>query len=315
MVRVVFSDLDGTLVHYEKEWTGYAHVVSQNESLRTLTLKYKDTGDTFECALMPASGTTPAACISLNTLALVQRLRESDVKFVIITGARSSTFAVRRAALPLADYEFCENGGRMLKGGALDANWTATRYAAEIGAATYVPQELVPSSENAPPPERREGTLWDAYRVFAARPGEWKLDTRDYYTSFRVDVAASPGKTEQDLRNVLAQFNGALSMSFNLGKADVYPSSSGKRNAAAYVLEVERIAAADSVAIFDDDNDIELGELVGRGFLPGVTHASVKQAAARNPHWTITSSPGPRGTEEALRAVLALVEAKAAVAA
>mmetsp|Transcript_9712 Transcript_9712/g.24407 ORF Transcript_9712/g.24407 Transcript_9712/m.24407 type:complete len:165 (-) Transcript_9712:313-807(-) len=68
-------------------------------------------------------------------------------------------------------------------------------------------------------------------------------------------------------------------------------------------------------ARFDDDNDIELGELCGRAYLPGITHDSVAAAAARNPHWTVTKNQGVLGTEEALEALVALRESQLAAAA
>ncbi|KAI0562760.1 haloacid dehalogenase-like hydrolase [Gracilaria domingensis] len=303
-VSVLFSDLDGTLVHYPKEFLHYAQIIEQvaatEHSPEFATIRYNDTNETRKCVVLP-SMTGGKAYLSLRTKELVARLREMGVIFVIITGARSSTYVSRRASLPAADYEFYENGGRKIVNGQLDASWSEQfkPQVGEIGDRV----SLVP---DMPPPNERDGTLWKLYDELVAQG--WSTDSRQYSTNFRVDVAKSDGKTAADFAAIVADKCAALGLasSYNLGKADLYPAASGKANAARHVLHICGIARADAVAIFDDDNDLELGALCGRGFLPGVTHESVLAALKEHAEWSVSKRMGFLGTEEALEKIVAL---------
>jgi len=298
--KIVFSDVDGTLVHYEKDFSKFARIEASDDP-KYVTLHYIHTNEFFNCAVLP-SLTGGNAYLSLKTIDLVQKIREYGVKFVIITGARSTTFFQRRPILPRADYEFMENGGRMLINGKIYSSWTES-FVEQVGKYDY--SQAIPA--DIPIPESRDGELWEFYRELSAEGG-WYLDARDYYTDFRVDFKKSDVNRDEDALRRKLQKRSNLACTLNLGKADVYPISSGKANAARFVLDIEKASAHESVAMFDDDNDIELGELCGTGILPGVTHSSVIQAAQRNPHWTITSSKGVKGTEEALESILAMLK-------
>lgn len=304
-VRVLFSDLDGTLAHYEKDMKEYASIVGEPAKDGSVTIEYNQLGVQRECAVL-GSLSSSTAYMSHETTRLVQHLRAAGVLIVIITGARSSTYLGRRAALPAADYEFFENGGRMLASGELVPEWTAT-FADEVGP---VKATIEPGDDAAPPPSDRTGKLWDLYREM--KEAGWKVDARDYYTSFRVDVAGTTTPGLDDAAFAGWDFRG-LAYSFNLGKADIYPSTSGKAAAAKEVLRRHGLRSAHAVAMFDDHNDLELGELASRSFLPGVTHDSVLDALHRHDNWEMTNSRGVLGTEEALAAVMRLVAAGDAV--
>ncbi|CDF39098.1 unnamed protein product [Chondrus crispus] len=239
--------------------------------------------------------------MSLRTSHLIAELRAAGVVFVIITGARSSTYIGRRPLLPQADFEFFENGGRKLAAGVLDPAWT-DRFVAEVGP-ILDRSSLLP---DLPPVEVRDGTLWQLYRQLAH--DGWNIDARDYMTNIRVDVKKSEGKTASQFQAIVENEcpKRALASSFNLGKGDIYPQGSGKANAARHILQTLGIDSKDAIALFDDDNDLELGALVGRSFLPGVTHPSVLEALKHQPTWTLTEQRGVLGTESALETILAL---------
>jgi hydroxymethylpyrimidine pyrophosphatase-like HAD family hydrolase len=301
-VNVLFSDLDGTLVHYPKDFGEYAAIVAEDDAAKTATIRYNVSGETRACLAL-TSMTGGKAYISVKTGELVGRLRALGVMFVIITGSRASTYVQRRGQLPEADYEFFENGGRMLVRGKLDPTWTDC-FAAQSGPVASR-DALLP--DDLPPPMEREGELWALYRELAANG--WHVDARDYATNFRVDIVKSEGKSVEDFKAAVDGKLDALGLatSFNLGKADIYPAGSGKANAAAHVLEKEGWSASTAVAMFDDDNDLELGALVGRSFLPGVTHGNVLDAMKlHGDRWTLTNSRGFLGTEEALECIMAL---------
>lgn len=299
-VHVLFSDLDGTIVHYPKEFNEYADIVEEDDVTQTAKIKYKHSGELRECVVL-TSMTGGKSYLSVKTKQLIETLRDLGVCFVIITGARSSTYIARKAKLPPADYEFFENGGRMLKDGRLEPTWT-DQFANQIGP-VLDRTEILP---DLPPPEQRQGSLWSLYNILLN--DGWKIDSRHYVTNFRVDVNKSTGKTADDFKAVVARELSArnLASSFNLGKADIYPDSSGKANAARHILQIRNFKPEDSVAMFDDDNDLELGALVGRSFLPGVTHPSVLEALKTQPSWTLMQHRGFLGTESALETIIQL---------
>lgn len=306
--KVLFSDLDGTLIHYPNDFQEYATIVREDRERGTATLRYNASGVERDCVVL-SSLTGGDGYLSLRTIGLVDKLRSIGVVFAIITGARSSTYEKRRSRLPNADYEFYENGGRKLVKGVLDATWTDT-FEKEIGP---IADRTSIVATGLPKPEERQGTLWELYNVLS-KDG-WILDARDYSTNFRVDVKKTEGKEERDLHAVLNAELGSrgLSSSYNLGKADVYPKGSGKANAAAHILSANQWSPEQAIAMFDDDNDLEMGALVGRSYLPGVTHPSVLEAMKKHKDkWVLTKSRGVLGTEEALEAVLELCGESAA---
>lgn len=74
-----------------------------------------------------------------------------------------------------------------------------------------------------------------------------------------------------------------LASSFNLGKADVYPATSGKAPAVARLMRRLHADPRECVALFDDDNDLGMAALCapGRRVAVSITHDSVKQARGR----------------------------------
>lgn len=301
-VSVLFSDLDGTLVHYPKDFNAYAEIIHEDGTTNTATMRYRQTGEERKCHIL-TSMTGGKAYISLRTKELIQKLRDFGVIFVIITGARTSTYMTRRPLLPTADFEIFENGGRMLRGGMLDASWT-DRFIGQVGQIADRTNVL----PDLPAAREREGSLWGLYRMMVEEG--WKADARDYTTNFRVDVDGSKGKTEEDLQAVVQREVGkrGLATSFNLGKADFYPGGSGKGNAAKRVLEIVGMEGMEAVAMFDDDNDIELGDVCGMALLPGVTHRSVLKALESRPGWVVMERGGVLGSEMALERIVGMRE-------
>lgn len=295
-LSVLFSDLDGTLVHYPKDLQQYATIEDHTPTSATIT--YNTTGEKRLCTTL-LSKTGGPSYISNRTKDLIAQLRSLGVIFVIITGARTSTYIKRRPYLPSADFEFYENGGRKLKNGVLDPSWT-DRFVYQVGKVAER-ETLLPEPKAL---EEREGSLWELCRRMT-REG-WKVDTRDYMTNFRVDVAKSEGKTESDFQKIVEEECAAkgLATSFNLGKADFYPAGSGKANAAKHVLEELGLEREEAAAMFDDDNDLELGRFCGRCFLPGVTHKSVLEEIEKQPSWVLSERKGVLGTESVLEMII-----------
>eukprot|EP00531_Pseudo-nitzschia_arenysensis_P004155 CAMPEP_0116132338 /NCGR_PEP_ID=MMETSP0329-20121206/9491_1 /TAXON_ID=697910 /ORGANISM="Pseudo-nitzschia arenysensis, Strain B593" /LENGTH=477 /DNA_ID=CAMNT_0003626839 /DNA_START=52 /DNA_END=1482 /DNA_ORIENTATION=+ len=95
-IKIVFSDLDGTLIHYPP---------SQDEN------KHSKGKQLLE---FPPSSTGLVGIISAKTLSLVDEIRnQNNVKFVLVSGMRTSTLLQRLPYLPRADAYCSENGGRI----------------------------------------------------------------------------------------------------------------------------------------------------------------------------------------------------------
>ncbi|GLC33935.1 hypothetical protein PLESTB_000819800 [Pleodorina starrii] len=277
--RIVFSDIDGTIMHEPKNIDRDAAVL-----------------------LTPPSASGRQGVISAATLHLVAQLRSRGALFVVISGARLSTLLMRLPYLPAADAYVCENGGRILYPGSdlptacpvtEDKDWRSSH----DNVAGSLEQDAVQ-------PNDRSGPLWDLYRKLASEG--WSLDANGYTTSFRVH--ARGGKTMEQLRELAASRPEGLSCSFNLGAADFYPSTSGKVMAARHLMARLGAAAKDCCFLCDDDNDLELAAEVGRAFLPSITSDSVREAAeARPEHFVVAKAQGQgvAATEEMLQAVMA----------
>lgn len=276
--RIVFSDIDGTIMHEPKEIDRDAAIL-----------------------LTPPSASGRQGVISAATLHLVAELRAKGALFVVISGARLSTLLMRLPYLPTADAYVCENGGRILYPGSdlptacpvtEDAEWRSSHDSVAGG----VEQDAVPPSE-------RKGSLWDFYRQLQA--DGWSLDANGYTTSFRVHIKG--GKTLEQFQEVAAARPPGLACSFNLGAADFYPSTSGKVMAARHLMRRFSAPAAGCCFLCDDDNDLELAAEVGKAFLPSVTSDSVRSAAeARPEHFVVARAAGQgvAATEEILREVI-----------
>lgn len=63
-------------------------------------------------------------------------------------------------------------------------------------------------------------------------------------------------KTIDDVHNALASLPEGITAAFNLGHADVFPGTSGKENAAKYLMSKFDADPSSSFLLCDDDNDI-----------------------------------------------------------
>lgn len=106
----MFSDIDGTLVHYPK------NLMQQSSGDGDKAAHHvKDAGNNDDDNLLylPPSKTGQRGVISFKTLRLCQQIRNEGVPFVLVTGARSTTLFQRLPYLPRADAYVSESGGRI----------------------------------------------------------------------------------------------------------------------------------------------------------------------------------------------------------
>jgi len=234
--------------------------------------------------------------ISETTIQLCQQLRQRNVKFVLVSGMRTTTLFQRLPYLPFADAYCSENGGRIFYPELLnnDANGMAIQekgYYDSNGSYIFTPATVTASThmeEN--PVERRcyrlqEDSMWRKQQniqelwEFASflRNQNWVLDDKGYETCFRIHQKDNP---QQDITKILELLPEALVATTNLGCLDVYPKSSGKKHVCQYLVNhkfAEGTLADNCIFLCDDDNDIELASSCRFAFLPSISSNSMEQ--------------------------------------
>lgn len=178
-----------------------------------------------EVILLPPSSTGAQGAISHETVRLFGVIRSMGVRLVLISGCRVSTLMQRLPYLPAADAFVCESGGRIFYPSPTettgsdvseDMEWRGRHTAAGP-----------PGQENIAP-AARQGILWQQYAALSAAGAS--LDFKNYTTAFRIrNFAQGSFSPEHDLLSGLAAAS-------NLGTVDIFPATSGKLNAAAYLM-------------------------------------------------------------------------------
>lgn len=95
-------------------------------------------------------------------------------------------------------------------------------------------------------------------------------------------VKAYGSKSDDDVKAAMKDIPAGLRWAFNLGHVDVFPDTSGKQNAAKYLMQKFDAAPSSSFLLCDDDNDIgALSVLPGKQALeaPAFRSSCAKTAA------------------------------------
>ena len=295
--KLIFSDIDGTLVHIDDDALQRWGRVSEDGRVFTTAV-----GGQISLRALPPSSTGTQAFISEQTLLLVSELRQAGHVFVLISGARSSTFLERLPYLPAADAYVMENGGRIF----IPARKPALTAAPIVEDLKWRKRHHVaaPVILDSVPPSQRPGILWDLFRKLDQEG--WACDANKYSTDFRVSVKKSPGKSDADLRSIIEALPADLACSFNLGSADFYPATSGKDKAAEYLMNAWGFDKESTLSMGDDDNDLALAKVVGHTYIPGFTAESVRTAVQEDPQaFTVAKDGAFLGTHEVLRLMAA----------
>mmetsp|Transcript_20065 Transcript_20065/g.50806 ORF Transcript_20065/g.50806 Transcript_20065/m.50806 type:complete len:329 (-) Transcript_20065:1263-2249(-) len=296
--RVVFSDLDGTLVHFERHFRDHGATLTSPADCAPGHAQFEHAEEKRRCVLLPTSTMGPGV-MSLRTMDLITELRGAGVLFVYVTGARCSTLMERLPLMAPVDAAFGETGGRYLTNNCstLDPAWTA---AMEV---------ICGPSDSPDPPSERKGALWDWARFLTQRG--FAIDARSYFFGFRVDLdkQATPALKDAVAFHSLVKEHlpAELSMASNLGKQDFFPAISGKGNAVRHFLREHGIGREEAIAMFDDENDLPMAEQVGISYVLQSTHEAVNQAVSQHPNWHLATKVGVLAAEEALEDILARV--------
>ena len=130
-------------------------------------------------------------------------------------------------------------------------------------------------------------------------PGQWQVVE---LAMCRLKVYGK--KTIDDVHEALAGLPEGITAAFNLGHADVFPSTSGKENAAKYLMSKFDADPSSSFLLCDDDNDIgELPSTVIR-MLSNPVLLSFQLLQSSICHWTtehVSSLPWTDGVLECKR--------------
>jgi hypothetical protein len=240
VIPIVFSDIDGTILHYPDEKSSCA--VEQEPGNRLLEL--------------PPSSTGMVGVLSSRTLVQCRELRRLGVKFVLISGMRSSTLMKRLPFLPKADAYCCEAGGRIFVPSSSGYKVTPVRFdgADEEDLKPFFLREDMEwrsgmeeitaagkdgfvginhndqQEETEIPLSIRQGALWQHASLLMEQG--LVLDTKGYATCFRVNRKQQTSESlfELFLMKHAVACPPEFSSSTNLGCVDVYPSGSGKLN-------------------------------------------------------------------------------------
>lgn len=264
----VFSDIDGTLVHYPRA----QHVMQQDINTNT---------SNDDLLYLPPSKTGRRGVISSKTLRLCQQLRNEGVPFVLVTGARSTTLFQRLPYLPRADAYVSESGGRIfypnssindkvdgMVDGVLvhpqpyegcpssdlepftlveDLLWrneiSNLDCAGTDGYSILAPRAGSDGFSTLTPPipiDQRSGKLWAHARALQKKG--FFLDSSGYATAFRINRKHQEDDIASTFDAFLEQCNNregipdGLGCSTNLGCVDFYPKMSGKKNVCDYLI-------------------------------------------------------------------------------
>uniref|UniRef100_A0A7S2CXT3 Sucrose phosphatase-like domain-containing protein n=1 Tax=Haptolina brevifila TaxID=156173 RepID=A0A7S2CXT3_9EUKA len=277
-LKAIFSDLDGTLVHFPAWFEEHgSRVVSSDETKKRAVVESPN-GERRDCRMLPSSTMGPGL-VSERTAELVDSLRAEGVLFVVVTAARKSTLLERWPLLPACDARVCETGSRVYLGDALDGTFSA-RFEHITG-----PLDRELDVEARPEP------LWKFFRSLQVVPN-LKCDSRSYYGCFRADTKGDAA-TEEALRaHIAAHLPEDVDWAMNLGKFDFFPAASGKGNVVKYLQEHFSVSPDECACLFDDDNDLPMARQCITRMLPGLTSDSVRRAALENPDWFVASKAG-----------------------
>lgn len=317
-VRVIFSDVDGTLVHYPS-------VPGDKPQDHILKL--------------PPSATGMQGIISTDTLVKCQQLRKGGRKLVLISGMRTSTLLKRIPFLPRADAYCCEAGGRIFYPSNPDEKGDSSVAVGSFELESFegadksvlTPFELIedndwrnriqeaagPDGYASVPYLDRKGLLWDFARTLTDKG--FVLDTTGYSSCFRVNRKQQRDGMEEAFEALLSgsiEHPLGLATSTNLGCIDYYPIESGKKNCCIYLgkrfceIESDLVLKNHAVCLCDDDNDLEMALACSHAYIPDVSSASMAQVIERNPvKFTVTGGltgdfTGTAATDKALDILL-----------
>lgn len=287
---ILFSDLDGTLIHY-----------------------YEGDGDVQPGADLavglPASKTGRRGFISHQTQQKIAAIRAAGTKVVLVSGVRESTFVDRMPYLPFTDAYVLENGGRTFypNSQALASGSTTAPSFESLEEDMIWREELAEACGIATgdaPISLRTGPIYELCRELLE--AGFSVDTHTYYTMLRINVGASGEGSATRMKEKLKGLPSSLQTVTNFDMVDILPVKSGKLNAATYLAKKFGVPLSRCAALGDDDNDVEMLSSLGYAFVTAHTSDSIREACVSRPeHFKVATKVGVAAAEEMLDAILA----------
>jgi HAD superfamily hydrolase (TIGR01484 family) len=270
---VVFSDIDGTLIHRTTDGT------NGNDAVAILDGKHGEHG--------------VVRYISRRTQQLIRLIQDEGHLFVCITGRRQSSFAAVASFIP-HDFSLCENGGVVLcktkhTGDNLDDGQHKRGEVDRLG--KQWEKHL----------EQSVSALWE-YEDQLRSEG-YSTDSKGMRAKFRVFVGSDPkdaGTMTEEQKRALeikirdeAAERGLESVRM-IDFLDVMPSAGGKANALAFVMHRLGIPADRAICLGDDMNDLSMLTAARWAACPGNAREQVKSVCQERGHFvsTLTAHAG-----------------------
>lgn len=232
-IRIVFSDLDGTLIHYNDK--------------RDESNTEEDLSPPTDVVSLPASSTGMVGTISRETFVFCREIRSRGCQLIFVSGMRFSTLLSRLPYLPRADIYACDSGGRIFRA-TKDGDSIAKRIVPKdaLDEPFYLQEDMawrrrmesivgkdgyfeLNESDPPLPISARSGVLWK-YAAKLQQNGI-VIDAKSYSTCFRINRKHNDDAVfDTLLANGLEGLDKSLTTSVNLGCIDVVPKNSGKKN-------------------------------------------------------------------------------------
>ena len=241
--KLLFSDLDGTCVHYQDNEPFKTTIYDSSDDGRLFHARFPNVGPSpgrwTRVLPLPPSTTGAQGIISLKTIELYASLRAMGRKLILISGCRYSTLIQRLPYLPAADAYVCESGGRIFypdkslrTAAALkeDMDWRRKHWRA-VGVSSPPDDSKFEENEKDKRGIPRLNLLWSYYNFLKLEGLD--VDRRNYSTAFRVRISCHEWKDSYPASELYDE----LAYAENLGAVDIYPATSGKKNAALYLME------------------------------------------------------------------------------
>ncbi len=281
MIRLLASDIDGTLIH---RFPG-----SPRQDTEDL-IHVEPGRDNF---------------VGVTTRDQLGRLKQGGIPIVLITSRRQSTFAPVSRHLPHS-LAVIEDGCVVLDAaGVPDQNWLR-KIAASLGAAVRADGRVVGG---------RFGAVIDSLeKCSVAQRSELVVETKGFLVSFKVTLSPDElPKAVPDPRAYVARladgFDDGLRVSLNTQDLSllVIPAIAGKKLALDYVLERHGVKWPEVCALGNDLNDLEMLGEAGYPMTLRGAQADV-ETLVRSRKGYMANSAGPLGTSEMLERVFEAVK-------
>jgi len=322
-IKVIFSDVDGTLVHYPD------HTIEPELELDSETVLSESEEKNDELVYLPASSTGMKGIISRRTFDLCDTIRSShNRKIVLVSGMRTTTLQARVPFLPRADAYASENGGRIFYPLTVVSTDNNTSTLTDKNTESTSIEDSVFYDKDGTAFQLKEDLEWrnemdttELYNLAKELEDDgWVLDKKGYSTCFRVHRKKQTTKQEQfnELSNIIISRKiEGIACTTNLGCVDFYPRVSGKKNCCEYLANkflskssTSNFLSEHCVCMCDDDNDLEMAMACGHAYIPGISSESMeKTIEANRDHFTVTydseeKREGVFATEYALDLIL-----------